>query len=453
MSASRTRARAGSARRRAAAAMSRSPCMPHTVERGHFGAGRRVLPPGWGVVTLLALSIGYFMVILDTTVVNVALPVLGRSLHAGTDELQWVIDAYAVVFAALLVSMGSLADRAGARRALIFGLALFTAASAACGLAGGAGVLIAARAGQGVGAGVVVPASPAALRPTYADPAARARAVGAWGGIAGVAAASGPMVGGALASGPGWRAVFFVNVPVGLLGLALAVRYLRPVAPRPAHLDAGAQVAVAVALGALTFALIEGAAAAFVVAAVAAVAFVVIERRVAQPMLPLGLFRRAGFSSGTLVGLLINLGFYGQLFVLSLWFQHERGDSSLAAGLALLPLAGMATIASVVSGRVMGRTGAGLPMLVGLALGAAGWLGLLAADAQTSGALLVAPLMAAGFGMALTMPAATAAVVEAVPAERAGLASGVLNAARQAGGAIGVALLGSLGGLHAAAGA
>jgi len=402
-------------------------------------------------MTLLAVSLGYFMVILDTTVVNVALATLGRSLHAGTDSLQWVVDGYAVVFAALLISMGTVGDRLGARRVLLAGLALFTVASAACGVAPGIGVLIGARVVQGVGAAIVVPASLSLLRAAYPDASARARAVGAWGAIAGVAAASGPVLGGLLAGGPGWRAVFFVNVPVGLAAIWLVVRRTPSARPRPGRLDVGAQVAAVVGLGALTYGLIEHEPAAVALAAAALAAFVFVERRVADPMLPLGMFRAAGFTAGSLVGLLINLGFYGQLFVLSLWLQRVRGDSALEAGLALLPLAGMVSVASLVSGRIMSRTGAGAPMLAGLALGAAGWLGLLATAPRSAGALLVVPLLAAGAGMALTMPAATAAVVEAAPAERAGLASGVLNAARQAGGAIGAAALGSLGGLHAAA--
>src|SRR3954468_16335589 len=353
---------------------------------------------------LPALSLGYFMVILDATAVNVALAPLGRSLHAGTSELQWVVDAYAVVFAALLITMGSVADRAGARRVLVGGLTLFTAASAGCGLAPSAGTLVAARAVQGLGAAIVVPASLSLLRAAYPDPAARARAVGAWGGIAGLAAASGPVLGGLLAGGPGWRAVFFLNVPVGLAAIALAVRYLPAVAPRPAALDLPAQAAAALALGALTYGFIEDSGPALALAALAGLAFVAVERRAAQPMLPRTLVRSPGFASGSVVGLLINLGFYGQLFVLGLWLQHERGLSAVGAGLALLPMAGAVPVASYVSGRVMGRSGPGAAMIARLTLGAPGFLGMLAAQPGTSGVLLAVPFVAAGFGMALTMP-------------------------------------------------
>src|SRR4051794_1182363 len=210
-----------------------------------------------GVMTALALALGYFMVILDVTVVNVALARIGHGLEAGTTALQWVVDGYTLVFAALLISGGALSDRLGARRVLLAGLALFVAASAACGLAPSAPVLVAARVAQGVGAALVVPASLALVRAAYADRAARARALGVWGGIAGVAAASGPLVGGALVTGIGWRSVFFVNVPVGLGAIALVLRRAPAPAPRAATLDLPAQVTGAIVLAALTFALIE----------------------------------------------------------------------------------------------------------------------------------------------------------------------------------------------------
>src|SRR4051812_4708005 len=405
-------------------------------------------------MTALALALGYFMVILDVTVVNVALARIGRALDAGTSVLQWVVDGYTLVFAALLISGGALSDRLGARRVLLAGLALFIGASAACGLAPAAPELVAARVVQGAGAALVVPASLALVRAAYADRASRARALGLWGGIAGIAAASGPLVGGVLVTAVGWRAVFFVNVPVGAAAMALVVRRAPDPAPQPAALDVGAQAAGALALASLTFALIEAgargwAAPEVLIALGACLAALGAFAAVARPAFP----RAPGFAAGTAVGLLINLGFYGELFVLGLYFQRERGDSALTTGVALLPMLGMATAASVVSGRVMGRTGARPPMIAGLAIGAAGYAGLAAAGAGTAYPLLAAPLVAVGFGMALTMPAATAAVVESVPAERAGVASGVLNAARQVGSAIGVALLGTLGGLPAASAA
>jgi MFS transporter, DHA2 family, methylenomycin A resistance protein len=405
-------------------------------------------------VPLLALSLGYFMVIVDATIVNVALPDLRADLSTTVSALQWVVDAYVLVFAALLLSGGALADRVGAGRALRGGLLLFVAASVACGLAPGVTALIAARAVQGVGAALLVPASLALLRASYADPSERARAIGIWGAVAGIGAASGPILGGLLVTAASWRAVFFVNLPVGLAAIALLERGVRRVAGNPARaLDVPGQLLAVASLAGLTLGLIEigprgvadplvlGGLGAF---AIGGAAFLAVERRSRDPMLPLGLFSDAGFAGANAVGLLINLGFYGQLFVINLYFQQVRGASALGAGLALLPEAGLLTVASIAAGRLAARSGPRRPMLLGLLLGAAGLLGLMVAGEETAYVVLVPPLIAAGFGMALTMPSATTAVIQAAPGDRAGLASGVINASRQTGGVTGVALLGTL---------
>ena len=407
-------------------------------------------PSPWPLVAVCA---GYFMVILDAMVVNVALPALSRGLHTTTTGLQWVVDAYSLVFAALLLSAGALGDRRGAKAVFQAGMALFAVSSLGCGLAPSTPVLIAARCVQGLGAALAVPSSLSLLAAAYPDLAARRRAFGIWGGVAGVAAGAGPVLGGALGSGLGWRSVFFVNAPVGAAGLALAARVLPSPPRRPHGVDPAGQVAGTCALAGLTLALIEAGqlgwsapvvAGGLALFLVAGVTFLAVEHRVGRPMLPLGLFSSATFSAATGVGLLINLGFYGELFVMSLYLQQLRGLTPLAAGVALVPEAAMAIVGSTVSGRVMARTGPRLPMLVGLGVGGAGLLGLMTVGAHSPYWLLVAPFMAAGLGMSLTMPAATAAVMEAAPAERGGLASGTINAARQAGGVIGVALLGSL---------
>lgn len=418
---------------------------------------------------LLAVCTAYFMVILDATVVTVALP----AIDASVGELQWIVDGYALAFGGLLLSGGALADRLGAGRVFRAGLAGFTLASAACGLAPTPPLLIAARIAQGVAAALMVPASLAVLAALYSSPKARARALGVWGGVAGVAAASGPPLGGALVVAGSWRLAFLVNVPVGLAALALAARYLpRPTLAAPAGsarsapagpdrsasaargrlapADLPGQLAGILALGSLTFALISAgraaapAVAGFAVAAAAAAAFIAFERRSPGPLLPPALFARRAFSGATGVGLLLNLGFYGQLFVVSLYFQDVRHEDALHTGLALLPEAALAMPASTLAGRAVARVGARLPMAAGLAIGAAGFAGLAATVDHVPYAALLPSLMAIGFGTGFTMPAATAAIVDAAPADRAGLAAGVLNASRQTGGAIGVALLGAL---------
>jgi MFS transporter, DHA2 family, methylenomycin A resistance protein len=402
---------------------------------------------------LVAICLGYFMVILDTTVVNVALPALSKGLHTGTTGLQWVVDSYSLTFAALLLSAGALGDRRGAKAVFQAGMALFVLCSLACGLAPSTGVLIAARAAQGIGAALAVPSSLALLQAAYPDQAARRRAFGVWGGVAGIGAGAGPVVGGALVSGLGWRSVFFLNIPIGAAGLVLAARFVPAPGRHPHGGDVAGQMAGVCGLGALTVALIEVGStgwaspvvvAGFALAVVFGIVFVVVEHRSSSPMLPLGLFSSATFSAATLVGCCLNLGFYGELFVMTLYLQTVRGYSPLLAGVALLPQMAMAVVGSTVSGRIMAHTGPRLPMLIGLALGGAGLLALMVIDAGTAYGVLVAPFMAAGFGMSLTMPAATTAVMEAAPGERAGLASGTVNAARQVGGVLGVALLGTL---------
>ena len=413
-------------------------------------------PGATSAVALVAICVAYFMVILDTTVVNVALPSLGRGLHTTTTGLEWVVDAYSLVFAALLLSAGVLSDRRGAKGVFQAGIACFTAASAACGLAPSTVLLVAARAVQGLGAALAVPASLALIQAAYPSVAGRRRAFGIWGGVAGIAAGAGPVVGGALVAGLGWRSVFFVNLPIGAAGLLLGARHLPRPAPRPHGADPAGQVAAVCCLGALTAALVEAGslgwgaplvAACLAVSTAAGVAFVAVERRAAAPMLPLSLLASAGFSGASAVGALINLGFYGELFVLTLYLQVHLHLGALVAGVALLPQMTMATVGSTLSGSVTARCGPRPVMLAGLTLGAAGLAalaGLGAAGGHPPYVLLVAPLVATGFGMASTMPAATAAVMEAAPDARGGLASGTLNAARQTGGVIGVALLGTL---------
>lgn len=392
------------------------------------------------------------MVILDVTVVNVALPAISRGLHATTTDLAWVVDSYSLVFAALLLSSGSFADHRGAKRAFQIGIVLFALASVACGLASSTSALIVARGAQGVGAALTVPSSLSLLQVAYTDRAVRARAFGVWGAVAGIGAGAGPVVGGALVTELGWRSVFFVNVPVALVGLALVTRVL-PLTPRRSHgLDPGGQIAGAACLVGITLALVEAGSSGWtasivvvglIVFVTAGLAFVAIEQRVQRPMLPLSLFASPTFRTASVVGLFINFGFYGELFVMSLYLQQIRGFSPLLTGVALLPQMAMAVVGSTVSGWVMTRTGSRPPMVVGLCLGAVGLLSLSGTSVDSTYWVLVVPLLAIGLGMSLTMPAATAAIMEAAPLERGGIASGTLNAARQVGGVVGVALLGT----------
>lgn len=402
---------------------------------------------------LAAICFGYFVVILDTTVVNVALPALSRNLHTSTTGLQWIVDSYSLVFATLLLSAGALSDRRGAKSVFIYGIGLFTASSLACSLAQSTGTLIFTRCMQGIGAALSVPASLSLLQTNYTDQAARSRAFGIWGGVAGIAAGAGPVVGGALVTNFGWQSVFLLNVPIGIVGIGLASRYLPSTTHQTNGVDMAGQAAGIICLAGITTALIEsghlGWASPIVIAGWVLFlsgggAFIAIENRARFPVLPLWLFSSIQFSAVTVIGLLLNLAFYGELFVMSLYFQQLRGLTPVQAGLALLPQMAMAVIGSTLSGLVMARTGPRLPMLVGLALGGLGLLTLAATGPNTDYRILILPLIAVGFGMSFTMPAATAAVMQAAPPERGGVASGILNSARQVGGVIGVALLGTL---------
>jgi DHA2 family methylenomycin A resistance protein-like MFS transporter len=367
--------------------------------------------------------------------------------------MQWVQDAYSLTFAGLLMTAGSWADRFGGRRVMLLGLVLFTAASAACGLATTT-ILVAARAVQGIGAALLVPSSLSLLQTVYSDPGRRARAVGVWGGVGGVAAGAGPVVGGLLITALGWRLVFLINLPVAAAGAVMIRKYVQESPLREGQVrDAGGQVLAVLVLAALTTGLIEagslGWSAALVVGslAVAVVTMTVFawnERRAAAPMLPIRLFDRSRFSSAALIGVLLNFGFYGQLFVLTVYFQQQRGYSSLQTGLALLPSLALTFVACTWSGHITARTGPRAVIVAGLCLGTAGLLGWLMTGTSTPYAGLILPMAATGFGCSLTMPAATTAIMRAAPPERGGIASGVLNSARQTGSLLGVAVLGTI---------
>jgi DHA2 family methylenomycin A resistance protein-like MFS transporter len=437
-----------------------------TVTARHVSAPRK--SAGW--LPLVAVCLGYFLVILDVTVVTVALPAVGSALRTGVTGLQWIVDGYTLTFAGLLLFCGGLGDRIGGKPVFLAGLGVFTLASACCGLAPSAGPLIAARLLQGAGAALMVPSSLMLLQHAYPDRRSRGRAFGAWGMVAGTAAAAGPVLGGVLVSSVGWRWVFFVNLPFGILGLVLTGRHV-PAPPRPAAvprrgLDLPAQLSAALGLAALTTALIEAGSSGWtspVVLAgacacvVAFGAFVWLERGVRAPMLPLELFASRRFSASAVIGVLLNLGFYGLLFIAPLYFERVRHLGALQTGLALLPMAAMPMIASLLGGRVAGRRGCHVPMTAGLAIGGIGMLSWRLAGPGSSYPLLVAPMMLTGFGIGFAMPATTMAIMDAAPANRGGAASAVFNAARQTGSAVGVALVGTMAasglvtGLHASA--
>ncbi|PWI45189.1 MFS transporter [Streptomyces sp. ICBB 8177] len=412
-------------------------------------------PPG--AVPLLVACLGFFVATLDVNVVNVALPRIAHDLGGGVAGAQWVVDGYTLPFAALLLSAGAVADRVGASRAFAVGLAAFTVLSAVCGCAPGPGTLIAARAAQGCGAALMLPASLALIRRTYADPAARARGVAWWVAASGVGVAAGPVAGGLLTQGPGWRWVFFLNVPLGVAGLA-GLRAVPRSAPRAVPLDPAGQAAAVVASAALVFAMIEGGAHGFGVPevvvglgvfAVAGGVFVAVEARGRHAVVPLGLFRTSAVAVCTVTGFALNLAFYGSVFVLGLFFQTQRGDSPMVSGLMFLPMTGLIALVNLLAGRLTARHGPRWPLVGGQLLLVAGLLAVTAVGPGTATAWVLAALLPLGVGAAFCAPALTGAVLEAIAPDRAGLASGIVNSARQLGGAVGVALSGACTGAHA----
>jgi DHA2 family methylenomycin A resistance protein-like MFS transporter len=415
---------------------------------------------------LLATCLGFAVVQLDVSVVNVAIKPIGSDLGGGVSGLQWVVSAYTIVFAALILTAGALGDRIGAKRVFIAGFVLFTAASAACGLAPSLDALVAARAVQGVGAAILVPCSLTLLNHSFETAAERRRGVGLWAAGATVALALGPLVGGALIETLGWRAIFFINAPIGAAGILLTLRYATETTrTRAAAVDVAGQVAAVVALAALAAATIEGGSrgfadpavlAGYAVALAAAAAFVAIEARSSHPMLPLALFHSPVFSSTTALGLLVNIAYYGLIFVFSLYFQRAQGYSAIATGLAFVPPSVAIIVANLLSGRLASRFGPRAVITAGMLLMAAALAALLGIGAGTAYVALVAQLTALGFGLGLAVPVFTAELLGSVERERSGVASGALNSARQTGSVIGVALFGSLiagnlvGGLHLA---
>ncbi len=403
---------------------------------------------------LAATSISYIVVILDTSIVNVALGSIADAFSTGTAGLQWVVNAYTLTFASLLLSGGALGDRLGARNVYFAGLAVFTLASAFCGAAPSLAALSAARILQGVGASMLVPCSLMLINHAYADPAERGRAIGLWAGCGGAAMAGGPLIGGILIHAFGWRSIFLANVPIGVIGLWLTSRIAADEKTQATrHLDLAGQACAIAALGMLIAVLIEGASfgwcspwivGGIAVSVLAGGSFVAIESKRAQPMLPLSLFRNRIFSGAALVSMVSALTFYGLIFTLSLYFQQVRAYSPLVTGLAFLPLTALVTAGSMSAARVVRAFGPRRPICAALGIYTLGFLCMLVSTENSPYWLIALPMPAIGFFAGLITPLATTALMNTVDKNRSGVAAGVLNSARQTGAALGVAVFGAM---------
>lgn len=350
---------------------------------------------------LIALCLGFFMVIMDVTIVNVALPAISKNLQGDISWLQWVVDGYTLTFACLLLSSGNFADRIGAKPAYLTGLILFTLTSLGCGLSPNFLTLTLMRLFQGVGAALLVPTSLALVNASYENKKDRAFAIGIWSAIGGIAGAAGPMLGGVLVFYLGWRSVFFVNIPIGLIVFLLTKKYVGDPKPsREGHFDISGQLLGIISIAALSFALIESGRfgfssqivmTAFIVFAIAFGAFLWVEHKSMSPMFPLHFFSSSSFSASIAVGWILSFSSYGLFFVLTLYFQHLRHYSALATGFAFLPFLGTNSIGSYLGGKLTSVQGARLPMMMGLSVGSAGYFALLFFNLNTPYFMMILP--------------------------------------------------------------
>jgi EmrB/QacA subfamily drug resistance transporter len=405
-------------------------------------------------LTLAAVSFGLFMIMLDNTVVNVALPSIQRELGVGLSELEWIVTGYALAFAALMLTGGKLADLFGRRLVFVVGLAIFTLASLACGLAGSGDVLIAARIVQGVGAALMNPATLSIIAATF-PPHQRGMAIGIWAGVSGLALALGPLVGGLITEHVNWNWIFFVNVPVGIAAIAASLLVIRESRDESEvqRLDFPGLATSAIGLFALTYGLIEANThgwtstrilVSFTVAVVALVGFVLLERHQRVPMLDLSLFRSGTFAGANLVVLLVALAMFGVFFFVSLYMQNLLGFSPVQAGAAFLPMTILVILIAPVAGRASDRIGSRWLMTAGMTLLGIQLLYFSQLSATSTFWNLLPGMLVGGLGMALTMTPSAAAAMRALPVDKSGVGSAVLNAFRQVGGSIGIALMGAI---------
>ncbi|MEO3827173.1 DHA2 family efflux MFS transporter permease subunit [Actinomadura sp. B10D3] len=404
---------------------------------------------------LLAVTcLGQFMVLLDNTIVGAALPDMQRRLHVELTGLQWIVDAYVLLVAMLLLSGGVFADRFGRKRVFLAGVAVFTAASVLCSVAPSLGWLISGRVLQGIGAAALSPASLALLAAAHPVPQERVKAIGLWAGLSGIGLAAGPLAGGVLTEAFGWPAIFLVNVPIGAVLLALGLRVLgesrNPSAPA---IDVPGTVLSVLGVGALTFGMIEGGSrgwtsplilGGFAAGVMLLAAFIVVEGRRATPMLPLRLFRQRLFTVSNTAMIVVGFALMGSSFFFSQFFVYVQGDSILRAGLQTLPATLAMVVVSPFAGRFAARYGFRIVVSIGLALAGAGLLALGQVHADTGYGNMWWRLAVVGAGFALTMSPLTGAAIEAVAPQEGGLASGVSSTTRQIGAVLGVAVLGAI---------
>ncbi|MET9079251.1 MFS transporter [Streptomyces sp. NPDC004232] len=405
-------------------------------------------------VLLTVTCLGQFMVLLDNTIVGAALPDMQHRLHTQLTGLQWIVDAYVLLVAMLLMSGGIFADRFGRKRVYLTGVAVFTAASLVCALAPSLGWLIVGRVLQGIGAAALSPASLALLAAAYPVPQERIKAIGMWAGLSGIGLAAGPVAGGVLTEAFGWPAIFLVNLPIGVVLLLVGLRHLDESRnPSAAAIDIPGTVLSILAVGMLTYGLIEGSVrgwtspvilGSFTAAVILLAAFVTVEARRSEPMLPLRLFRQRLFTVSNTAMVVVGFALMGSSFFFSQFFVRVQGSSILRAGLQTLPLSLAMVVVSPYAGRLAARYGFRIVATTGLALAGLGLLALGTVHAETGYGNVWWRMALVGTGFALTMSPLTGAAIQAVSPQEGGLASGISSTTRQIGAVLGVALLGAI---------
>jgi len=404
-------------------------------------------------MTLAAVSFGLFMIMLDNTVVNVALPSIQRDLDTDLSQLQWIVTGYALTFAALMLVGGKVADAYGRRLIFVIGIAVFTIASLLCGLADSGEMLISARVLQGAGAALMNPATLSIIAATF-PPHQRGTAIGIWAGVSALALAIGPLIGGLITEHLDWSWIFFVNVPIGILGVVASYLFIDESRDEThVRLDLPGLATSAVGLFALTYGLIEAntygwssarIVGSFVLAGVTLAAFVVLERRQRDPMLPLELFRSGTYTGANLVVLLVALAMFGVFFFVSLYMQNILGYSAVQAGAAFLPMTILIILVAPVAGKASDRIGSRGLMTAGMIFIAVQLVMFSRLSADASFWDLFPALLIGGVGMSLTMTPSAAAATRSVSVDKAGVGSAVLNSARQVGGTMGIAVMGAI---------
>jgi EmrB/QacA subfamily drug resistance transporter len=404
--------------------------------------------------TLAAVAFGLFMIMLDNTVVNVALPSIQNDLHVKLSELEWIVTGYALTFAALLITGGKLGDLFGRRRTFVIGIAIFTLSSLACGLAPTASFLIGARIVQGIGAALMNPASLSIITATF-PPRERGQAIGIWAGVSAMALAIGPLVGGLIVDNINWNWIFFINVPVGVAGIIvsqLVIKESRDTSHEQS-LDLPGLMTSSAGLFALTYALIEGnrhgwtspeIVGLFSAAALLLVGFVVLEHYQRLPMLDLSLFRNGSFAGSNVVAMLVSLGMFGVFFFVSLYIQNILGWTPTQAGASFLPMTLLIILVAPIAGKLSDRVGSRWLMGGGMTLVSISLLLYQRVGLHSTFWTLLPAMLLGGVGMAMTMSPMTAAAMSSVPVDKAGVGSGVLNSFRQLGGSLGIALMGAI---------